>query len=255
MSAPKYDMKGKVVLVTGGRTGIGRAFALAFAGAGADVAVCARTNEKSELDKVAEEIKELGRRSLAVKADVSVKSDVNAMVRETCRTLGDIDILINNAGICPFGFLLDTEEEVWDQTMDINVKGTYLCSQAVARVMVARKKGNIINMCSTAGIKAWPNATAYCASKAAVAMLTKTMAKELGDYGIRVNALAPGIVPTAMGDNLLKKPGYLKATISNRIIKRLGSTDDMVNAALFLASDAASWITGHILPVEGGYLV
>ncbi len=255
MPVPKYDMKGKVVLITGGRTGIGRAFALAFAGAGADVAVAARTNEKGELDKVAEEIKKLGRRSLAIRADVSVKSDVETMVNETTSKLGDIDILINNAGICPEGFLLDTDEETWDQTMDINVKGVFFCSQAVAKLMVQRKTGNIINMSSTAGLKAFSKITAYCVSKAAVAMLTKTMAKELGDYGIRVNAIAPGIVPTSMGDVLLKNPEHLKATLAARIIKRLGSTDDMVNAALFLASDAASWITGHILPVEGGYLV
>ncbi len=254
MSALANSMTGKVVLVTGGRTGIGRAFALAFAQAGADVAIVSRTNEKGELDKVAEEIKKLGRRSLAIKADVSIKSDVTAMVEETCRKLGDIDILINNAGICPMGFLLDTEEDTWDQTMDINLKGTYLCSQAVGKIMVKRKKGNIINMSSSAGLKSWPNAVAYCVSKAGVAMLTKAMAKELGAHGIRVNALAPDTVPTSMTAPMLSDPEYAKTSAIKRPIQRLGTTDDMVNAVLFLTSESASWITGQILSVDGGFL-
>ena len=255
MSAAEYDMNGKVVLITGGRTGIGRAFALAFARMGADVAISSRTNPDGQMDKVVDEIHALGRRGLAIISDVSIKKDVDYMVEETTDKLGDIDVLINNAGISPLGFLLDTDEETWDRTMNINAKGLFLCSQAVARLMVRRKTGNIINMSSTAGLKAWPDATAYCASKAAVAMLTKTMAKELGDYGIRVNAIAPGLVPTSMSEKLVNDPEHMKFTIAARLIKRLGTTDDMVHAALFLASDASSWITGHILPVEGGYLV
>ncbi len=255
MSAAEYDMNGKVVLITGGRTGIGRAFALAFAQMGADVAISSRTNPDGQMDKVVDEVNALGRRGLAIISDVSIKKDVDYMVEETTDKLGDIDVLINNAGISPLGFLLDTDEETWDRTMNINAKGLFLCSQAVARLMVRRKTGNIINMSSTAGLKAWPDATAYCASKAAVAMLTKTMAKELGDYGIRVNAIAPGLVPTSMSEKLVNDPEHMKFTIAARLIKRLGTTDDMVHAALFLASDASSWITGHILPVEGGYLV
>ena len=255
MSSAEYDMNGKVVLITGGRTGIGRAFALAFARMGADVAISSRTNPDGQMDKVVDEINALGRRGLAIISDVSIKKDVDYMVEETTDKLGDIDVLINNAGISPLGFLLDTDEETWDRTMNINAKGLFLCSQAVARLMVRRKTGNIINMSSTAGLKAWPDATAYCASKAAVAMLTKTMAKELGDYGIRVNAIAPGLVPTSMSEKLVNNPEHMKFTIAARLIKRLGTTDDMVHAALFLASDASSWITGHILPIEGGYLV
>jgi NAD(P)-dependent dehydrogenase (short-subunit alcohol dehydrogenase family) len=254
MDSGMFDMSGKVALITGGRTGIGRAFALAFAQAGADVAICSRSNKNNELNKVAGEIEQLGRRSLAIQADVSIKSNVTTMVEETCQKLGGIDILINNAGISPMGFLLDTEEDIWDRTMDINLKGSYLCSQAVGSIMVKHKKGIIINISSTAGLKPWANATAYSVSKAGTAALTRTLAKELGDYGIRVNAIAPGIVPTEMTEDMLSDPEYKKETIAMRLLKRLGSTDDIANAALFLASDAASWITGQILIVDGGYL-
>lgn len=257
MSIPTLTVPGKVALITGGRVGIGKAFALAFAEAGADVAICSRTDETG-LEAVANEIRKLGRHALAIKADVSRKDDVENMVKKTVAELGDIDILINNAGIFVQRPLLEIEEDVWDEVININLKGCYLCSQAVSRLMVERKKGNIINIASTDGFKALPPEAAYCVSKAGVIMLTRLFARELGKYNIRVNAIAPWVVKTPMvaasGVASEDADEYTKAEWASLPLKRFGETDDIVGAALYLASDAASWITGHTLVVDGGCL-
>ena len=254
MSIPNFNMTGKVVLITGGRTGIGKALALAFAGVGADVAICSRTDEGNTLEAVADEIRKLGQRALAIKADVSRKHDVENMVEKTIVELGDIDILINNAGILARRSLLETEEDVWDEIMDTNLKGTYLCSQAVGRIMLKRKKGNIINVASAIGVRATLNRAAYSVAKAGVIMLTRVLARELGSYNIRVNAIAPWVVNTRMNEALLSDPDFTKAALANTPLGRFGETDDITGAALFLASDAASWITGQIVVVDGGYI-
>ena len=253
MSIPNSTMTGKVVLITGGRTGMGRAFALAFAKAGADVAICSRTNEGDGLEAVAEEIRKLGQHALAIKADVSRKNDVENMVKKTIAELGDIDVLINNAGILARGPLLETEEDIWDKLIDTNLKGCYLCSQAVGRTMVKRKKGNIINIASIAGLKPIPLRTAYAISKAGVIMLTRVLARELGSYNIRVNAIAPGTIRTQMSEALISGP-EAPEILANISLGRFGETNDVIGAALFLASDAASWITGHTLLIDGGFL-
>jgi len=253
MSIPNSTMTGKVVLITGGRTGMGRAFALAFAKAGADVAICSRTNEGDGLEAVAEEIRKLGQHALAIKADVSRKNDVENMVKKTIAELGDIDVLINNAGILARGPLLETEEDIWDKLIDTNLKGCYLCSQAVGRAMVKRKKGNIINIASIAGLKPIPLRTAYAISKAGVIMLTRVLARELGSYNIRVNAIAPGTIRTRMSEALISGP-EAPEILANISLGRFGETNDVIGAALFLASDAASWITGHTLLIDGGFL-
>lgn len=253
MSIPNSTMTGKVVLITGGRTGMGRAFALAFAKAGADVAICSRTNEGDGLEAVAEEIRKLGQHALAIKADVSRKNDVENMVKKTIAELGDIDVLINNAGILARGPLLETEEDIWDKLIDTNLKGCYLCSQAVGRTMVKRKKGNIINIASIAGLKPIPLRTAYSISKAGVIMLTRVLARELGSYNIRVNAIAPGTVRTRMSEATRSGP-EAPEILANISLGRFGETNDVIGAALFLASDAASWITGHTLLIDGGFL-
>ncbi len=254
MSIPTYSMAGKVALITGGRTGLGKAFALAFAEAGADVAICSRTDKDGELTAVAEEIKQLGRHSLAIKADVSRKVDVDNMVGKVMDEFGDIDILINNAGINIFKAFLDTDEDTWDQVIDIDLKGCFLCSQAAARIMVERKKGNIINISSMAGLKARSPRAAYCVAKAGVIMLTRVLALELGSYNIRVNAIAPGAVRTPFSEPFFSNPEAVKEALANTPLRRLGETSDIIGAALFLASDAASWITGHTIAIDGGYL-
>ena len=247
-------MTGKVVLITGGRRGIGRAFALAFAEAGADIAICDITDKEGELETVANEIVKLGRRALPIKADISCKAYVDEMVKKAAVELGTIDTLINNAGINPLASVFETDEDTWDRVMDVNVKGYFLCSQAAGRLMAERGSGNIINMASVNGWKALVNRSAYCVSKAGVIMLTKVLAREFGPHKVRVNALAPYITKTPMMEGFLQDPEIVRTRLEPVAMGRFGETNDIVGAALFLASDAASWITGHILVVDGGYL-
>lgn len=254
MSVLDLMMTDKVVLITGGRRGIGRAFALAFAEAGANIALCDVTDEDGELEAVANEIVKLGRRALPIKADTSCKADVDEMVKKTVAELGAIDTLINSAAINPLASVFETDEDTWDRVMDVNVKGYFLCSQAVGRLMVERKSGNIINMASVNGWKALVNRSAYCVSKAAVIMLTKVLAREFGPHKVRVNALAPYITKTPMIEEFLQDPEIARIRLEPVAMGRFGETDDIVGAARFLASDAASWITGHTLVVDGGYL-
>lgn len=253
MSIPTFIMTDKVVLITGGRRGMGKALALAFAEAGANVAVGDCADENGELEIVADEIRKLGQRALAVKVDVSCKADVESMVKKTTAELGNIDVLINNAGIIIWGSLFEAEESAWDKVIDINLKGPYLCSQAVGRLMVERKKGVIVNIASTAGLRPALNRTAYAVSKAGLIMLTRVFARELGSYSIRVNAIAPGIVETLMTEDMRRTIGSAdEIAMTNAPLGRIGETDDIIGAALFLASDAAGWITGHTIVIDGG---
>ena len=252
MYIPTATMAGKVVLITGGRSGIGRALAIAFAQAGADVAICSRTNEGGELEAVADEIRKLGRRAVAIKVDVSRRVNVENMVKKTVAELGNVDVLINNAGIIIWGLLLEAEEDAWDKVIDINLKGPYLCSQAVGRLMVEQKKGVIINIASVAGLRPALNRTAYAISKAGVIMLTRVLARELGSYNIRVNAIAPGVVETPMTEAMRRANGPEDIVWANVPLGRIGKTGDIIGTALFLTSDAAAWITGHTIVVDGG---
>ena len=255
MSIPSFSLEGKVALVTGGRRGIGKAIALAFAEAGADVAVCDSVVEDGELGAVAEEIQRLGRRSLAVQADVSRKTDVDNLVQKAMDEFGVIDILVNNAGIGDGAPLLGLDEDGWNRVIDVNLKGCHLCSQAVAKGMVERKKGNIISIASIAGI--WgshaPN-SAYNISKAGVIMLTKVLSQKLGNYGIRVNAIAPGLVKTELTRLVWSDPERLKQWVAGIPLGRAAEPGEMAGIALFLASEASSYITGHAIVADGGQL-
>ena len=245
MTIPDFSLNGKVALVTGGKRGIGKAIALTFAEAGADVVVCGRT--LPDLEIVAEEIKGLGRRSLAVKTDVSSKGEVESLIDRVIKDFGTIDVLVNNAVVYAGGTLVDLPEEDWDNTLDIGLKGYYLCSQAASRVMMEKKKGSIINMASTAGIRPTGRQGAYSVIKAAGIMLTKLLAAELAEYDIRVNALAPTVVKTE-----LTNPDLLKGFMTQLPLGRLTEVEELTAAALFLASDAASYVSGHTLIVDGG---
>ncbi len=245
MTIPNFSLENKVAVITGGKRGIGKGIALTFAEAGADVAVCGRT--LPDLEKVAEEIKALGRRSLAMKADVSEKRDVENLMERTVREFGTIDILVNNAVVYTGGPLVELSEETWDNTVDIGLKGFFLCSQAAAAVMMEKKQGCIINMSSTAGIRPTGRQGAYSIIKAAGIMVTKLLAAELAEYNIRVNALAPTVVKTE-----LVNPDLLKGFMTQLPLGRLTELDELTSAALFLASDAASYISGHTLIVDGG---
>lgn len=271
MSIPSLSLVGKVAIVTGAasRRGMGRAIALTFAEAGADVAVSDLVVDSGDrnLGAVAEEINKFGRRSLAIQADVSKKGDVDDMVRQATDELGPVDILVNNAAIIRISTVLETDEDSWDSVMDVNLKSCFLCSKAVSKGMVERKSGCIISISSMNALDAVPARASYNTSKAGIIMLTRSLARELGSYNIRVNAIAPGAIRTDMGQH--NRPGtgdkpaeidpeqmkQMEAQLLARIpLGRMAESSEVASAALFLASDAASYITGHTLNVEGGWL-
>jgi len=252
MSLPDLSLKGKVALVTGGSRGIGKEIALMFAEAGADVAVCSR--HLDELEAAAAEIRKLGRRALAVRADVTLKADVDNLIEKTVAEFGGIDILVNNAGTAAIKPFPEYTEEDWDRVLNTNLKGCYLCARAVSLKMIERQKGgNIINIASTRGIEAATGRIGYSVSKSAVFMLTRVMALELVGYGIRVNTIAPGWVQTWLTERLWKDPRLNAETVAGIPMKRWGTVTDIANAALFLASDASSYITGQAIVVDGGW--
>jgi NAD(P)-dependent dehydrogenase (short-subunit alcohol dehydrogenase family) len=244
-------LEGQVALVTGGSRSIGRAIALAFAREGAHVAVNYVRNSEAAQSTV-RELEALGRRAVAVRADTSNRGEAQAMVEEVSRCLGPIDILVNNAGVQKRVFFLDLEETDWDWMLGVNLKGCFLVGQAVAARMKERGKGKIINMASEAGGAPAQRMTAYCVSKAGVIMLTKCMALELAEYGIRVNALAPGLTRTDINRKDLEDEVFLKARLSRIPLGRVLVPEDLVGAAIFLASADSDMMTGITLQVDGG---
>jgi 2-deoxy-D-gluconate 3-dehydrogenase len=252
MGVPGLSLEGKLAIVTGGRRGIGRAIALAMAEAGADVALCDRVADDGELVAVAEEIQRLGRRALAVKADVTRKADVDNLVQMVTGEFGTIDILVNNVAMNIMAPLLELGEDGWDKVINTDLKGYYLCCQAAGRKMVDRKGGRIINIASTAAMKAAPGMGAYCIAKAGVIMLTRVLALELAQYNIQVNAIAPYMVKTKFSQPLWSDARTLKQIEAEIPLGRLAETKDVIGAVLFLASDASSYITGHTIVVDGG---
>jgi NAD(P)-dependent dehydrogenase (short-subunit alcohol dehydrogenase family) len=249
-----FSLEGKIALVTGSRRGIGKAIALILADAGADVAVCDLVADSGELEAVAEEIKKRGSRSLAVQTDITQKSDVDNLIRRVVEGLGAIDILVNNAGVDSTFTLLETPEEEWNRIIDTDLKSYYLCSRAVSRGMIERRRGNIINVASAAGIRGFGGMSAYNIAKAGVIMLTKVLARSLGRYNIRVNAIAPSIIMTEMRRDLAENPDAAAREAARIPLGRLGEVEDLTGPALFLASDAADYITGHTIVVDGGQL-
>lgn len=251
MSVPDLSLAGKVAIVTGGSRGIGKAIALTFAEAGADVVVCSRDLD-GKLGPAAEEIRGLGRRSLAVVADITQKAAVDNLVQRTMGEFGTIDILVNNAGTVIRASVLEHSEEDWDKVMDTNIKGYYLCSRAVAKIMMDQKRGNIISTASMRGIVAAPGRVSYSVSKAGVIMLTRVLALEFASYNIRVNAIAPGWIRTELTEPLYRDPKAREEVSATIPMGRWATPDEMANVALFLASDISSYVTGHTLVADGG---
>jgi NAD(P)-dependent dehydrogenase (short-subunit alcohol dehydrogenase family) len=247
-----YSLSGKVAVVTGGRRGIGKAIALALAGAGADIALGDRTVDDGQLEAAAAEIKKLGRRSLAVKADITSKAEVDSFVQKVADELGAVDILVNNAAMNIRAPLLELNEEGWDRVIDTDLKGYYLCAQAAGKIMAKQKRGNIVNIASTAAMDTAPEMGAYCIAKAGVVMLTRILALELAQYNIRVNAVAPSLVKTKFSQPLWADPKTLKEIEAGIPLGRLAETEDITGAVLFLASEVSAYVTGHTLVVDGG---
>ena len=253
VSPEAFSLSGKVALVTGGSRGIGKAIAVGLAKFGADVAVTSR--KLPDLEEVAKEIKGLGRRSMAVATHVGRMDEINNLVPKVKDELGRIDILVNNAGTNPtMDPAINIEERAWDSIMNLNLKGLFFLSQAVARLMKEQGGGKIINVASVAGIT--PDILpVYSISKAGVIMATKVMAQQWAQYNIRVNAIAPGLVKTRFSEALWSNPDIAQAVMTRTPLQRIAEPDEMVGAVIFLASNASSYVTGHVLVVDGGSVI
>jgi len=245
-----FSLQGKVAVVTGGSRGIGQAIALGIARAGADVVVASR--KLPDLEKVAEEIKGMGRKSLAVAAHVGRMEEIDNLVSKVKEEFGRIDILVNNAATNPaIDSALDVSERAWDSIMNLNLKGLFFLSQAVARAMKEQGGGRIVNIASVAGIT--PDILPiYSISKAGVIMATKVMASEWAKYNIRVNTVAPGMTRTGFSEALWSNPDILQGAMLRTPMGRIAEPEEMVGAVIYLASDASSYVTGQVIAVDGG---
>jgi len=252
MSLSEFSLEGKIALVTGGGRGLGRAGALAFARAGAHVALLSRT--RTQLEETAIAVEALGRKALVVLADTRNAAEVDAAVHATVAAFGRIDILFNNAGTNIRKNVVDMPDEDWHTIMDTNVKGAFLVARAVARQMVRQASGTIVNMSSMSAVSAEPTKAVYSASKGAIALFTKGLALELAPHGIRVNAIAPGYMLTSLVKGGLDADPERKKRVLARIpLGRLGEPEEIGGALVFLASDAARYITGATITIDGGW--
>ncbi len=245
-----FSLNGKVALITGASRGIGQAAALGMAQAGADIAIASR--KLPDLEKVAEEVRKTGRKCLPVAAHVARMEEINNLVRRVLEEFGRIDILVNNAATNPtMAQALDVDERGWDAIMNLNLKGLFFLSQAVARVMKEKGGGKIVNVASIAGIS--PDLLpVYSISKAGVIMATKVMAQQWAPYHIRANAVAPGLTKTRFSEALWNNPDILNIAMSRTPMARVAEPEEMVGAIIYLASDASSYVTGQVIAVDGG---
>ncbi len=244
--------EGKVALVTGASRGIGRAIALALAAEGADVAVNYAGSEAAAKE-VAAEIEAMGRKAFVIQADIASTEASTAMVDAVVKEFGRIDVLVNNAGITRDGLLMRMKEEDWDAVITTNLKGVFNCTKAAIKYMMKQKSGNIVNISSIVGVMGNAGQANYCAAKAGVIGFTKATAKEVAARGIRVNAIAPGFIKTDMTSVLSEK--VVEAMLAGIPLNRLGETEDIAKAVLFLASSDANYITGQTLHVDGGMVM
>ena len=245
-------LAGKIAVVTGSSRGVGRAVALGFATAGADVVINYTSNEKAA-NEVIERVTALGRKAIAVKADVASKEQVDLLFDETLKAFGKVDILVNNAGFTRPALLVKMTEEQWDQVVDIHMKGAFLCAQAAANHMKEQQSGKIINVTSVAGLVGTVGQINYSAAKGGIISMTKSIARELARYNICANVISLGIVATDMTEKI-RTDEKLRDIYMNRILlKRFAEPEDISPAFVFLASDESNYITGQLLCVDGGY--
>lgn len=242
------SLGGKVALVTGASRGIGRAVALKLASEGADLIVTATSLERAQ--KTADEITSMGRKALAVKVDVAVTAEVEALFAKIVENFGKIDILVNNAGITRDGLLMRMKDDDWDAVVDVNLKGTFTCTREAVKLMAKSKSGSIVNISSVVGEMGNAGQANYCASKAGIIGFTKAVAREYAKRNITINAVTPGFIETDMTE-------VLSQTVKEDLLKqipsgRLGKPEDIANAVYFLVSEMAGYITGHVLAVNGG---
>ncbi|MGJ0846243.1 3-oxoacyl-[acyl-carrier-protein] reductase [Tissierella praeacuta DSM 18095] len=246
------SLKDKAALITGGSRGIGKEIALELARNGVHIGISYVSNTE-KANEVLEEIKSYGVNAIAVKANVSVEEEVFQMIKTIEEELGTIDILVNNAGITKDNLLIRMKEQDWDEVMDVNLKGVFLCTKAVSRIMMKKRYGKIINITSVVGITGNVGQGNYSASKAGVIGFTKSMARELASRGIRVNGIAPGFIETDMTDVL--KDEIKEAMLKTIPLNSFGNPKDIANLAVFLASESSDYITGQIINVDGGMIM
>jgi len=252
MNYPPLDLNGKVAVVIGGTSGLGRAIAHGLAQAGADVITTSRCAERVET--AAAEIEALGRRTLRLTSDVLDRSSLQHVLKETVHAFAKVDILVNSAGRTKRAPTIDFSDEDWNSIMDTNLTGTLRACQIFGRHMIERQYGRIINIASLSSFVALYEVAAYSASKAAVASLTKSLAVEWASFGVCVNAIAPGVFRTALNQKLLDETDRGREFLLRTPMKRFGKVEEVAGAAVFLASDAASFVTGEIVTVDGGFL-
>ena len=252
MSYAPLDLTGKVAVVIGGTSGIGQAIACGLAEAGADVVPSSRRME--QVEAAARDIEKRGRRTLRVTSDVNARGSLEKLLEASVKALGKVDILVNSAGRTKRAPTLDFSESDWNDILETNLTGALRACQVFGRHMIERRYGRIINIASIATFRALYEVAAYCASKAAVAALTKSLAIEWAPYGVCVNAIAPGVFRTALNEKLIAGTPRGQEFLWRTPMKRFGSVDELAGAAVFLASDAASYVTGEILRVDGGML-
>ena len=252
MSFAPLDLTGKVAVVIGGTSGIGRAIAHGLAEAGADVVPSSRRVE--QVEAAAKEVEQRGRRTLRLASDVSDRASLQQLLRKTLSTLGKVDILVNSAGKTKRTPTLDVSEPEWNDIMETNVTGVLRACQVFGRHMIERRYGRIINIASLSSFVALYEVAAYSASKAAVASLTKSLAIEWAQHGVCVNGIAPGVFRTPLNEKLLDETARGREFLERTPMRRFGQVNELAGAAIFLASDAASFVTGEILTVDGGFL-
>jgi dehydrogenase/reductase SDR family protein 4 len=251
MDCSFLSLQGKVALITGASRGIGKAIALAFADAGADVVIASRN--LPDLEKVAQEIEAKGRKALCVPTHTRKIDDLKNLVDKAMEQSNRIDILVNNAATNPaMGHVVDTDEKIYDHIMETNLKGYFMLSKMVGEVMRDQKSGNIINISSAGGLSPAEGLGPYCISKAGINMLTKAMALEMGPYNVRVNAIAPRIVKTKFSEALWTNEALMKREYQFTPLKCVATPEEIAQTALYLASSATSYMTGHVLVMNGG---
>jgi 2-deoxy-D-gluconate 3-dehydrogenase len=246
-------LQDRIAIVTGSTSGIGKSIAIGFADEGATVVVCGRREELAK--SIAADLVSGGHKATAIRLDVTSPESIDSLIDQVLGQFGRIDILVNNSGISPvWKRAEDTSKEVWDQIMQTNLTGTFLCAQAVGRAMIQQKSGKIINMASVGGEVAMPRLIAYCASKAGIVMLTKVLAVEWAQHGILVNAIGPAFVETDFTAGLRASERIYADLKSKNALNRFAKPEEIVGAAVFLASDDSNYITGQTIFVDGGWL-